>query len=158
MRGGTNLKTYLSLILYLLLVSIGLAYGADATEAKISSPLNESVVSRVVDVEIASKDIPAGQDLWICVYPLDVKRYYFLDKRYSPLLRTIRGNLSTQALVGTDLDSDQEFELLTVVADRNAIVAIMEYLDRSNEMGDWPGLERLPNGSEIYDTIKVTRK
>jgi hypothetical protein len=152
------MKKYLLVILCLLLVSIGMAYSADATEAKISSPLNGTMVPKIIDVEITAKDIPTGQDLWIGVYPLDVKRYYIQDKRHSPFVRSIRGNLSTEAQIGIDFDSDLKFRLLTIVANRTAIVDIMDYLDTSNKIGSWPGLVTLPDGAVIYDTKIVTRE
>jgi hypothetical protein len=63
-----------------------------------------------------------------------------------------------EALVGNDLDSGLKFELLTVIANRTAIAGILDYLDKSNEIGSWPGLEKLPDGCTIYDTKLVTRK
>jgi hypothetical protein len=152
------MKKYLFVILCLLLVSIGIAYSADATEAKIVSPLNGTMVPKIIDVEINAKDIPTELDLWLGVYPLDVKRYYIQDKRHSPFVRTIRGNLSTEAQVGIDFDSGLKFRLLTIVANKTAIVAIMDYLDKSNKIGSWPGLVTLPDGAVIYDTKIVTRE
>lgn len=116
------------------------------------------MVTKIIDVEITAKDIPAGQDLWLGVYPLDVKRYYIQDKRHSPFVRSIRGNLSTEAQVGIDFDSGLKFRLLTIVANRTAIVAIMDYLDKSNKIGSWPGLAKLPDGAVIYDTKTITRE
>jgi hypothetical protein len=152
------MKKYLFVILCLLLVSIGIAYSADAIEAKIVSPLNGTMVPKIIDVEINAKDIPTGLDLWLGVYPLDVKRYYIQDKRHSPFVRTIRGNLSTEAQVGIDFDSGLKFRLLTIAANRTAIVAILDYMDKSNKIGSWPGLAKLPDGAVIYDTKTITRE
>ena len=152
------MKKYLFVILCLLLVSIGISYSADAIEAKIVSPINGTMVPKIIDVEINAKDIPTELDLWLGVYPLDVKRYYIQDKRHSPFVRTIRGNLSTEAQVGIDFDSGLKFRLLTIAANRTAIVDILDYMDKSNKIGSWPGLERLPDGAVIYDTKIVTRE
>jgi hypothetical protein len=152
------LRKYSLVILCLLLVSIGMAYSADAAEVKISNPPDGAVVSKNVDIVLVPKDIPAGQDYWICVYPIDVKRYYIQDKRHSPIVMTITGNQSTEALVGSDEDSGMKFKLMTIVADKNAIKAIMDYLDQSNAKGAWVGLEKLPNGAKISDEITVTRR
>ena len=152
------MKRYLFVILCLLLVSIGISYSADAIEAKIVSPLNGTMVPKIIDVEINAKDIPTELDLWLGVYPLDVKRYYIQDKRHSPFVRTIRGNLSTEAQVGIDFDSGLRFRLLTIAANRTAIVSIMDYLDKSNKIGSWPGIVTLPDGAVIYDTKIVTRE
>jgi hypothetical protein len=151
------MKKYLFVILCMLLTSIGMTYCADATEAKISSPLNGTMVPKIIDVELAVKDIPTGQDLWIGVYPLDVKRYYIQDKRHSPIVRTISGNLSTEARIGIDFDDGLRFRLVTIVANRTAMVAILDYMDKSNKIGSWPGLVELPDGAVIYDTKIVTR-
>ena len=152
------MRRYTLVILCLLLVSIGMAYSADATEVKITNPPDGATVSKNVDIGLTSKDIPVGQDFWICVYPIDVKRYYIQDKRHSPIVMTITGNQSTEALVGSDEDSGMKFKLMTVVADRNAIRAIMDYLDQSNARGAWNGLEKLPDGAKIFDEITVTRR
>jgi hypothetical protein len=152
------MKKYLFVILCLLLVSIGIAYSADAIEAKIVSPLNGTMVPKIIDVEINAKDIPTELNLCLGVYPLDVKRYYIQDKRHSPFVRTIRGNLSTEAQVGIDFDSGLKFRLLTIAANRTAIVAILDYMDKSNKIGSWPGLVTLPDGAVIYDTKIVTRE
>ena len=152
------MKKNLFVITCLLLVCMGIAYSADAIEATIVSPLNGTMIPKIIDVEITAKDIPTGQDLWIGVYPLDVKRYYIQDKRHSPFVRTIRGNLSTEAQVGIDFDSGLKFRLLIIAANRTAIVSIMDYLDKSNKIGSWPGLVTLPDGAVIYDTKIVTRE
>jgi hypothetical protein len=152
------MRKYSLVILCILLVSIGLAYSADATEVKISNPPDGAVVSKNVEVTLTSKDIPAGQDFWICVYPIDVKRYYIQDKRHSPIVVTITGNLATEALIGSDDDSGMKFKLFTIVADTNGIRKIMDYLDQCNARGSWPGVETLPDGAKIFDDITVTRR
>jgi hypothetical protein len=157
-KGGTDVRKCTLVILCMLLASIGMAYSAGATEVKITNPPDGAIVSKNVDIGLTSKDIPAGQDYWICVYPIDVKRYYIQDKRHSPIGMTITGKQSTEALIGTDEDSGIKFKLLAIVADKNAIKTIMSYLDQSNARGSWLGLEKLPDGAKIFDEITVTRR
>ena len=115
------------------------------------------MVLKTVEVELTSKNISAGQNLWICVYPINTKRYYIQDKRYLGTTETM-GHLYTKAFVGIDDDNwDSEFKLLAVIADRDADEAIIEYLTKYNAKGSWLGLEKLPDGAVIYDTINVIR-
>jgi hypothetical protein len=152
------MRKYSLAILCMLLVSMGMAYSADATEARISYPPDGAIVSKNVEVGIISKDIPVGQQFWISVYPTGVKRYYIQDKRHSPIVKTITGNQSTEVLVGSNEDSGMKFKLVTIIADRNAIKAIMDYLDQCNAKGSWPGLDKLPIGAKVLDEITVTRR
>ena len=144
-------------IICLLLVSMGTAHGDDSVEVKITNPSNGTMVLKTVEVELTSKNISAGQNLWICVYPINTKRYYIQDKRYLGTTETM-GHLYTKAFVGIDDDNwDSEFKLLAVIADRDADEAIIEYLTKYNAKGSWLGLEKLPDGAVIYDTINVIR-
>lgn len=143
-------------IMCLLLASMGTAYGTDPIHAKITNPPNGSIVLIPIEVEITLENISAEQDLWICVYPLNVKRYYIQDKRFLTTSETM-GHLSMKAFVGTNDSWGSKFSLFLVGADGNANKAIIEYLTKSNAQRSWLGLENLPDGAFIYDTINVTR-
>lgn len=149
---------YILIILCILLASIGMAYSAEAIDVRFTSPPNGAIVSKTVELELVAKDIPTGYDFWIGVYPVDVKRYYIQDKRHFPPVVSVRGTQSIEALVGSNEDTGLKFDIFAIVADRDAIRAIMDYLDNSNAEGSWPGLEKLPSGAKIYHTITVTRK
>jgi hypothetical protein len=153
------MKHYLLAILCLLLVSMGMASSADASEVKITSPQNGATIPQAsIDIEGTSTDIPAGQALWIMVYPHGVNRYYPQDKRDLPIVMMANGDWSAQAIVGSDTDSGLEFKLFAVLADEKAIKAIIDYLDASRAKGSWDGLVQLPDGATICDKVSVTRK
>lgn len=150
-----NLLTFLCL----LLLSMGIAYSADAVEVKITNPQNGATIPQAsIDVEGTSKEIPAGQTLWIMVYPHGVNRYYPQDQRDLPIVMMANGGWSGQAIVGSDSDSGLEFKLFAVLADENANTAIIDYLDECKANGSWPGMETLPEGAMPYDKVSVTRQ
>ena len=66
-------------------------------------------------------------------------------------------SLSSKAFVGINESWGSEFSIFAVAADENADKAIIDYLTRSNAQRSWLGLEKLPDGAVIYDTINVTR-
>ena len=70
------MKHYILAIFCLLLISMGMASSADATEVKITNPQNGATIPQAsIDIEGTSKEILAGQALWIMVYPHGVNRY-----------------------------------------------------------------------------------
>jgi len=80
------------------------------------------------------------------------------DKRDLPIVMMANGDWSTQAIVGSNMDSGLEFKIFAVLADEKANKAIIDYLDMSRASGSWDGLVQLPDGATIYDKVSVTRK
>lgn len=153
------MKYYLPAIFCLLLLSMGMASSADATNVKITNPQNGATIPQAsIDIEGTSKEILAGQALWIMVYPHGVNRYYPQDKRDLPIVMMANGDWSTQAIVGSNMDNGIEFKIFAVLADEKANKAIIDYLDASRASGSWDGLVQLPDGATIYDKVSVTRK
>lgn len=150
------MEKYSFVMICLLLVSTWNAYCGDALEAKFANPTNDAVVLKNVSVDLSLRDISAGQNLWICVYPIEVKRFYIQDKRYL-ITEDMTGHFYTRAFVGNDNEWSSKFKLLAVVANDSANYAIIEYLTKSNTMESWSGLEKLPEGALILDTVNVTR-
>jgi len=153
--GRKDLKNYSFVMMCLLLVSTWNAYCSDTSEAKFTNPTNGAVVLKNASVELSLRNISAG-NLWICVYPIEVKRFYVQDKRYL-ITEDMTGHFYTRAFVGNDNEWSSKFKLLAVVANDSANYAIIEYLTKSNTMDSWSGLEKLPEGALILDTVNVTR-
>lgn len=151
-------KTVLA-VLCLLIVSMGMTCSAASTEIKITNPQNGAIIPQAsINVEGTSKDVSAGQFLWLMVYPHGVNRFYPQDKRDLPIIMMANGNWSGQAIVGSETDSGLEFKIFAVLANEDANQKIIAYLDKCRVDGSWPGLVQLPDGATIYNGVSVTRK
>jgi len=54
--------------------------------------------------------------------------------------------------------SNKKFDIMAVLADKEAQGVFNDYLIQAKGEKAWPGLENLPNGAVEYDRITVTRK
>ena len=135
-------------------LNTGAARLAGDTKIRIINPQNGAIVKKYIDISGISNNITA-QNLWIMTYPYGVNRYYPPD---FPVNIMENGNWSTQAVVGSDMDSGLEFKIFAVLADEKANKAIIDYLDKCEASRSWPGMEQLPYGAMIYDKVSVTRK
>lgn len=102
-----------------------------------------------------SQNIPKGQVIWIVVYPQAAGRYY---PQNDPADVQANGDWSSLAFIGIEEDVGRKFDIVAVLANKDAQDAFNAYLAQAKDKKTWPGLEELPNGAVIYDRITVTRK
>jgi len=106
-------------------------------------------------IQGTSERIPEGQLLWIIVYSQMAGRYYPQNDVGAV---QANGDWSSLAVIGIEEDVGRKFDIVAVLAGKEAQDAFNAYLAQSKDQKKWLGLERLPNGVAIYDRITVTRK
>lgn len=151
------MKRYL-IVLCLLVVSLGMANSAGATEVKITDPSDGSTVGQNIYVSGTSKEIPSGQNLSVMVYPLNVNLYY---PQSAPIYIEPNGNWTTPVGVGSDGDRPgSRFKIFVILADENAQKEINGYLSDCaicNGPVCCPGMQ-LPDGANVSANITVIRQ
>ena len=123
------------------------------TEVEITYPYDGAIVEIREMVRGTSQKIAEGQAIWIVVY-VD-GRYYPQD---DPADVQVDGDWSSLAFIGIEEDVGRKFDIIAVLANKDAQDAFNAYLVQAKVKKTWPGLEKLPNGAEIYDRITVTRR
>lgn len=102
-----------------------------------------------------AKNIPEGQEIWILVYPQTADKYYPICKGQ---LRN--GEWTTFPLpvhLGTENDTDTKFDILAILADREAQDELGAYFERGIRENYWPGMPRIPDSVEFSDKKTVVR-
>jgi hypothetical protein len=129
--------------------------GISNTTIKITSPEKNAKVSANEMIEGTSQNIPEGNRFWIAVYPRSVNRYYFQD--FSPNFMP-NGDWSNNAVIGDRMSSGQKFDIYVVLADGEANKLIENHLAECRARQSWPGLEKLPEGTTLFDKVMVIRE
>jgi len=124
------------------------------TEVKISYPHDGSSVEMLEIIRGTSRRIPEGQVVWVVVFPHVTGCYYPQDY---PADVQENGDWSSRAHIGVQGDVGLRFDIIVVVADKEAQNAFNAYLMEGRDKKTWPGLEGLPDGAVIYDRVTVTR-
>ncbi len=125
------------------------------TEVKITHPYDGAYVEIVEMVRGTSQKIPEEEVIWIVIFPHIVGSYY---PQNDPADVQTNGEWSSLISIGIEEDVDKEFDILAVLADKNAQYTFNAYLGEAKGKETWPGLQKLPEGASIYDRITVTRE
>jgi hypothetical protein len=126
------------------------------TEIKITYPVTGGVVNQAGEVvRGTSKDVPAGQKLWVVVFVHEVSRYY---PQNNPAKLNADGTWDSPTAFGVAKDSGDKFDALAVTVDARAEAEFRSYLQTARDKNDYPGFELLPDGALTRDTVTVTRK
>lgn len=123
-------------------------------DAAITYPANQARVDQIETVRGTVQGLPAGQVIWVVIFPQEVGRYY---PQNWPADLEAGGEWSSITYIGVPSDTGKRFDVLVVLADAEAQNAFNAYLADARDRADWPGLEALPSGAVIYDRITVTR-
>lgn len=122
----------------------------DEASARITEPSDGSVVPSEITVEGTASGIEAGSALWTVVHIGGL----FWPQRQALI---VRDTWTAQAFIGGGTqDSGKQFDVLAVLADGEADRAFLEWLQRGEETGDFPGLSVLPPGVNIMDRVAVS--
>jgi hypothetical protein len=146
------------LSLFLLAANLGvfgLRYWGPTTDIEITYPYDGATVEIREIVRGTSEKIPEGQAIWIVVYPHIVGRYY---PQNDPADVHADGDWASLTFIGIEEDVGRKFDIIAVLADESAQEAFNVYLTQAKDKKTWQGLEKLPEGTAIYDRITVTRK
>jgi hypothetical protein len=136
---------------------MGVAYlGANGPSLEITHPSDGSKVQIGVTVRGTSQNMPEGYKIWVIVYCPEVDRYYPQD-----CAENVQGDgkWASRALIGVEGEGDvgKEFEIILIFADPTAHDILTQYVEWCTANGSWPGLEELPEGVIVYDSVSVIR-
>lgn len=126
-----------------------------APSLKITYPCSGGRVQIKEIVKGTSQNIPKEYAIWIVIYSHEVSRYHPQDY---PADVQANGDWSSSAFIGIGIDVGKKFDIIAVLAGKEAQNAFNDYLEECKEKKSWPGLERLHEGAVIYDRITVIRK
>ena len=126
--------------------------GADL---KIVSPAGGDSVGLPEVVRGTSRRIPQEQSIWLVVYSHAVNRYY---PQNDPADVQQNGNWASICYLGLDQDAGKKFDIIATLSNSAVRKEFRSYLDTAKEKQSWPGLERLPESTVIYDRVTVVRK
>ena len=124
-------------------------------EVEITYPYNGATVEIGERVLGTSQKFPERQAIWIVVNPHVAGRYY---PQNVPADVQANGDWTSFTYIGIEEEVNRKFYIIAVLADKRAQDAFNAYLIQAKDTGIWSGLERLPEGATIYDSITVTRK
>lgn len=122
-------------------------------EVKISYDSNTVQIKE--NITGTEKNIPEGYEIWVLVYPHPADKYYPISRAY---VQNGTWELPQPAQIGVESDAGVEFDIIAVLADKQAQLELTSYIETSIENQDWPGIWRIPEGAVEYDRITVTRE
>lgn len=125
------------------------------TEVKITEPTAGSPIELREVVKGTSRKIPAGQIIWVVIYSQAVGRYY---PQNDPADVQANGAWASLCYLGVDQDAGKKFDIIVVLANKEAQDAFKAYLTKARDQKTWPGLEKIPDPGVIYDRVTVVRK
>lgn len=121
---------------------------------KITTPINLQRVDILIPVRGTYQDLPAGQEIWILVYPLEVGKYYPQDQ-----VEYLDNNRwSSSATIGLNGEKGKSFYIYAVLADKQAQQVLKDYTEQAKNTNDSPGMPELVEGARICTSVTVTRK
>lgn len=153
-----------------LLIGLGTLYAASrillpssnppAIEIKLISPTNGGEVKTSTDVRgTVNTELPSGSSIWVVLrgegdphlHPQREPAHFIDNPPRHWLLENARFGYEENA--GQKL----KFDVYAVLADSVATSQLKQYLEDGAKGNNFPGLLELPRGSQIMDTISVTR-
>jgi hypothetical protein len=126
-----------------------------ATQLRITSPREGARVEMQETIRGTSRNLPAGDSVWLVIFIPDAGRYYPQDR---PADVQAGGGWNSPAHLGLGDDGGRRFEVLAVAADAPTRAAFGRYLAESARGRSWPGIERLPATAREFDRVAVIRR
>lgn len=144
--------TIIIVIISLFVTNSGCVEQKEKTKIEIIQP-TEKKIDWKVDVGGTADNIPGGSELWVLVYSDDRKQYYPITKA------EIKNGEWTvdQIPIGPEDDEGKEFDVIAVLADKNAQDRFDDHLNETEEDIYSKGIYRIPDGVEEYDRITLKR-
>ena len=127
----------------------------EASQVKITYPLNQTSCQATETVQGTSGSLPPDMEVWIIIKPQENDLYYPQNKAVQ---MDVNGNWSSVVSIGRQSDIGKKFEIIAVLADESARNSFDAYIANCRDEGSFDGIGQLPNGAQIYDHIVVTRK
>lgn len=125
------------------------------TAVKITQPVEGGKVELKEVARGTSQNIPAGQVIWMVIFDQDMNRFF---PQNNPADIQANDGWSSAVAIGNPKDGGKKFDLKAVLADKEGQKAFKEYLVNWKGKANAPGLELIPDGAKIYDSVSVIRK
>lgn len=156
--GGFMKKFGVIIVVITILLSLLGGYAVFAgfpSSVNIDYPTDDQRVDIVETVRGKSENIPKDEVIWIVVYVEKISRYYPM---LAPAIMQRTGEwISTTTLGGAE-DINDKFIIIAVLADQTAQAGFNTYNTISKNNEYYPGMETLPAGATIVDSVTVVRK
>lgn len=127
---------------------------ATPTQIKMNYPTDGAGVEQIEVIRGISQKLPRSSQIWIIVVTPLAGRYY--PQNAADVL--VDGSWSAVAHFGQEGDVDVKFDVLVVLADKNAQNEFEAYIKTARDKSDYSGLLHLPEGTSIYERATVIRK
>lgn len=146
--------TVIIVIISIFVTSSGCAKLTDTAkpEIEIIQP-TENKVDWKVDVGGTADHTLGGNELWVLVYSDDKKQYYPVTKAE---IKNSEWTIN-QVPIGSKNDEGKEFDIIAVLADKNAQNILDDHLNETGEDIYSKGMYRIPDGVKEYDRITLKR-
>lgn len=141
----------------MLSMGVGINLGLEwplPTEAKITYPRDGSFVEINETIFGNYQNLHDDHKIWIIVLPQTVDKYY---PQKAPADIIPGEEWSSHATLGIPEDSGDKFDVIVVIANKEAQNKFYKYLDDSILIDSWKGIDEIPPGATIYDRITVIR-
>ncbi|MGD0646126.1 MAG: hypothetical protein ABSA75_14575 [Candidatus Bathyarchaeia archaeon] len=120
-------------------------------QVKIVSPKTEETISSITRINGTFKRLPEKEAIWIVVSRAN--QYYPMP---SAADLESKNKWSSLIYVGDKNDTGKKFQIIAILADKDAQKSIEEYNAKSKISG-YMGLSSLPPGAREYHRIEVVR-
>jgi hypothetical protein len=98
-------------------------------------------------------NVPEGYELWILVYSHEAKKYYPQNGQ----VNIQNGEWSVAVSIGSDDSEGEKFDIMAVLADKEARAELTSYIVNCKKIDNWDGMSEIPNGAKVYDKITIVR-
>jgi hypothetical protein len=126
-----------------------------AIDVKITSPVEGAKVDQRETVKGTSQEIPNGSVIWVAVFLPTVGRYF---PQNQPAVIQAHGEWSSLAYIGQQSESGLKADIIAIVADKSTQDKFNNYLQDAKDKQNYAGLEQIPEGAKIYQSVSVIRK
>jgi hypothetical protein len=123
-------------------------------EIQITYPIDSATVKILETITGTAKNIPEGQQLWIAIFPHAAFKYY----PQNPVGVQSDGSWTLPVQFGGENNVGEKFDIVAVLADKNAKDELNTYLDTCIKSNSWPGMRALPDGAKEYARVTVIRE
>jgi hypothetical protein len=136
-----------------LLLVVSLALGSPAANVEIIPLSNKIEIVGATNVRGTSSNIPAGHEIWVLVRGHGAPQFH---PQPGPVRRAQSGKWTARVQLGADsLTKNARFDVVAVVASREASVTLANYLENAISTGRFAGVALLPEGTEVKDEVTV---
>jgi hypothetical protein len=145
--------------LLFLIVAVGIVFCEIFTPkeptVEISHPSDGATVELREMIRGTSQNIPQDYEIWIVIYP-QVVGCYFPQNDSADI--QANGDWSSLVFIGLEGDIGLKFDIIVVLANKEAQDLFNDYLTQSESEESWPGISKLPDSAVVYDRVTVTRE